>query len=185
MRHLRQVRIRQSGRLREGPRGAVDHPRCRGTRRAEAGRNDRRRNGGQYRDRDRAGRQCTRLQDDHRDARQPGAREDGYAARAGRAAGAGAADQVRQSRPLRPHLASAGGGDRGRDLGQPVRQHRQPARAYRQHCARIVGPAGRPDRRLHLRCGDRRHYCRRRPGAERKGRKRPHRADRPAWRGAV
>ncbi len=65
------------------------------------------------------------------------------------------------------YSGAAGGKARGRrsarrGLGQPVRQCRQPPGAYRRHRPRDLGADRRPDRRLHLRGGLRRHAGRRR-----------------------
>src|SRR6186997_238192 len=47
-------------------------------------------------------------------------------------------------------LAPPRRGDRGRGVGQPVRQHRQPQGAHREHRPGDLAAARRPRRRLHL-----------------------------------
>ena len=87
---------------------------------------------GKHRHRAGAGREREGLQDHHRHARHPVQGEDGDAAGAGRRTGAGPRRALFVALPFRPHVAADRGRDRQRDLGKPVRQYRQPARAYRR-----------------------------------------------------
>ena len=74
-------------------------------------------------------------------------------------------EQLREG--LRPARRAAGE-DRAerRDLGQPVRQRRQPPGPYRDHRPGNLAADRRQGRRLHLRGRHRRHARRRRHGAE-------------------
>ena len=123
---------------------------------------DRRGHRRQHRHRPGAGRQRPRLPngDRHRRHAEPG--EDGHAPavrRRGAARAGGAlprSEQLRQGvRPAR-RRAGADRAERG-DLGQPVRQRRQPARPLRDHRAGDLAADRRQGRRLHLRRRYRRH----------------------------
>ena len=129
----RQGRVPQPGGLGQGPRRALHHQGCRGARPASARRCHRRGHGRQYRHRPGARRQCLRLPHGHRHARDAEPGKKGHAAPLRRGFAAGSRGPARQPDALHEIFRPARRGDRRhraqwRDLGQPVRQSRQPAR---------------------------------------------------------
>ena len=142
--------------------GALHHQGRRGARPAAAGRGHRRGHRRQYRDRPRAGRQCARLPQRHRHAGDAEPGKEGHAAAVRRRSAAGAGGALHQPEQLRALFRPARRGDRGqgaerRDLGQPVRQPRQPARPLRDDRPRDLAADRRQGRRLRLRGRHRRH----------------------------
>jgi hypothetical protein len=163
LRDPRQGRVSESRRVGQGPGGAVDGPRAREVRRAQA----RRRGGGRHRrqHRDRSGARLQRqgLPVDHLHARYAIPGEGPAPENPGRR-GPGSA---RGSLPRREQLPETGRtlrrdpGERG--LGQPVRQRRQPPGPLRVYGPGDMGPDRGPGGRLHLRHRHRRHARRGQP----------------------
>ncbi len=155
----------------QGPRRAVHH-RGRGEEgRVAARRRHRRRHRRQYRHRAGAGRQRHGLSQRHRHSGNAEPGEEGHAAAVRRRIGRSAGRALLQSQQLRQNLRPARraiGKDRKerRDLGQSVRQRRQPPRPYRDHRAGNLAADRRQGRRLRLRGRHRRHARRRRHGAQ-------------------
>ena len=140
VRNLRQVRIRQSRRLGEGPRGAVHRRGCRGARaaRSPAGRSSR----GRRAIPASAWRWSPMPRATRRSSSCPRRRAARRWTRCARSAPNWCWCPPRPipiAAPFRAHLAPHRRGDAERDLGQPVRQYRQPPRAYRRHRARRSG----------------------------------------------
>ena len=111
------------------------------------------------------------LQDGHRHPRDAVRREEGHAAACRRRADRGAGRALQGSQQLREIFRPsrrAACRDRAerRDLGQSVRQCRQPPGPYRDHGAGDLEGDRRQGRRLHLRGRHRRHAGRRLDGAE-------------------
>ena len=141
----RQGRVPQPRRLGQGSRRALHHQGRRGARPAEAGRRHRRRHRRQYRHRPRAGRQRTRLPHRHRHARDAEPGKEGHAAAVRRRSQARPGRALRQPEQLRALFRPPRRGDRRagaerRDLGQPVRQPRQPPRPSTRRPAPKSGP---------------------------------------------
>ena len=138
---------------------------------AEARRRHRRGHGRQYRHRPDAGRQGARLSHGDRHSRHAEPGEEGHAAAARRRADRGAGGALQEPEQLcegvRParRAACAQRAER-RDLGQPVRQRRQPRRPYPHDRRGDLAPDRRQGRRLRVGGRHRRHAGRRRHRAQ-------------------
>ena len=157
---------------------------------AQAGRRHRRGHRGQHRHRACAGRQCDGLSLGDRHPGNPEQGEEGHAAAMRRRAGRGAGGPLFQPQQLREALRPARratGEDRKerRDLGQPVRQCRQPPRPCRDDRAGNLAADRRQGRRLRLRRRHRRHARRHRHRAQIIQQLRAHRARRSDGRRAL
>jgi hypothetical protein len=152
------------------------------------GRHHCRGHGRQHRHRAGAGGRLDGVQDGHRDPRdaEPGKEGHDPAGRGRTGAGArGALPQPQQLCALFRPAGRGAGPDRAerRDLGQPVRQYREPAGPCRNHRPRDLGPDRRQGGRLRLRGWFGRHLGGRRHGAAAQGRE--DRPGRPRGRGAA
>ena len=183
--HPRQGGVPEPGRLRQGPRRPLHHPRRRGSGRARAGRPHRRRHRRQHRHRPRPRRQRARLPHPHRHPGDPEPGEEGHAAPVRRDPRGGPRRPLPGPPELRTHVGAPREGARRdgaerRPVGEPVGQHREPGCPRARHRPRDLGADGRKGGRVRVRDRDRRvarrdqHGPQGAPARHRDRRRRPH-----------